>query len=198
MHVTNFNSVFDLLTSACLIAVLGTAVVTDVSSHRIPNRLVAAGTIAALALQTWQHGATDGAWRWATGLAAAFVPFLLLYIVRAVGAGDAKLMGCVGAHVGPNAVPELLLATLLAGGVLGLIVMLWRRESRRTLHAVIGALLWMPFAGHASSMTEACATTEGPDTCSASTGAHRIRTTTRLPYAVAIATGVLLVMTGVV
>lgn len=198
MHVANISSVFDPLTSACLIAVLGTAVVTDVSSHRIPNRLVAAGTIAALVLQMWQHGAGDGTWRWATGLAAALVPFLLLYILRAVGAGDAKLMGCVGALVGPNAVPEILLATLLAGGVLGLVVMLWRRESRRTLHAVIGTLLWTPFAGHAPSMTEAPATTEGQGTSRSSTDANRIRTITRLPYAVAIATGVTLVMTGVI
>ncbi|WP_341248062.1 A24 family peptidase [Cupriavidus pauculus] len=198
MHVTNISSVFDPLTSASLMAVLGMAVVTDVSSHRIPNRLVAAGTVAALVLQVWQHGSGDGTWRWATGLAAAFVPFLLLYIVRAVGAGDAKLMGFVGAQVGPNAVPEILLATLLAGGVLGLIVMLWGRESGRTLHAVIGALLWLPFAGHASSMTEACATTEGQGSSTASTGANRIRTITRLPYAVAITTGVALVMTGVI
>ena len=198
MPSAHINAIFDPLTSACLLAVLGVAVATDVRSHRIPNRLIAAGTTAALALQIGMHGAGDGTWRWASGLLAAFVPFVLLYVVRAVGAGDAKLMGCVGAIVGPGAVPQILLATLLAGGALGLAVMLWRRESRRTLHAVLGALLWMPFAGHASSMTEASPTTPASAETGTPHGAGRIRTVRRLPYAVAIAAGVALVMTGVV
>ncbi|PLQ02508.1 A24 family peptidase [Cupriavidus pauculus] len=192
MHTMDSVTVFAPLTSACLMAVLGTAVVTDLRSHKIPNQLVVTGTIVALALQMGLHGAANGTWQWATGIAAGLVPFVLLYIVRAVGAGDAKLMGCVGALTGPAAMPEILLATLLAGGVLALGVMLWRRESRRTLHAVIGTLLWMPLARHAPT-TAAEMPEPGPRS-----GANRIRTIRRLPYAVAIASGVALVMTGVI
>ena len=184
MQTTDIVTAFDPLTSACLMALLGVAVVTDLRSQRIPNRLIVAGIVAALGLQMWLHGAAEGTWRWATGFLAGLAPFVLLYIVRAVGAGDAKLMGCVGACVGAAAVPKILLATLLAGGVLACMVMLWRREARRTLHAVLGALLWMPFAGHAPQTTDSAT--------------NRIRTITRLPYAVAIATGVALVMTGAI
>lgn len=189
MQTLESATAFYPLTSACLTAVLGVAVVTDLRSHKIPNMLVVTGTIVALALQMGLHGAGSGAWQWVTGLAAGLVPFALLYAMRAVGAGDAKLMGCIGAFTGPAAMPEILLATLLAGGVLAVGVMLWRRESRRTLHAVLGTVLWMPFARHAPAPMVA---PEAPPA-----GANRIRTVRRLPYAVAIATGVGLVMAGV-
>ncbi|MCA3187920.1 MULTISPECIES: A24 family peptidase [unclassified Cupriavidus] len=189
MQTLESVTAFYPLTSACLTAVLGVAVVTDLRSHKIPNMLVVTGAVVALALQMGLHGAGHGVWQWATGLAAGLAPFALLYVMRAVGAGDAKLMGCIGAFTGPAAMPEILLATLLAGGALALGVMLWRGESRRTLHAVLGTVLWMPFAGHAPAPTAA------PDAAPAS--ASRIRTARRLPYAVAIATGVGLVMAGV-
>ncbi len=202
MPFTDLFTAFDPLTTACLLAVLGVAVVTDLRSQRIPNRLVIAGTVAALLLQLYHHGAADGAWRWMTGFAAGFVPFLLLYFVRAVGAGDVKLMGCIGACAGAESIPEIVVATLLAGGVLALAVMLMRRQSRRTLHAVIGTLLWMPFATQGATHHDAEATPNETTPDAAQARAHaggrsRIQTITRLPYAVAIATGVMLVMTGV-
>lgn len=210
MPTTEPFTAFDPLTSACLVAVLGVAVVTDLRSQRIPNRLVVAGTLAALALQAFHHGAGDGTWRWLCGFAAGFAPFLLLYLVRAVGAGDVKLMGCVGACTGSAAMPEILLATLLAGGVLGLAVMVLRGQTRRTLHALVGMVLWLPFATHtatqAASPADASAgtgamhgaTPSGASGAGGTDGAgRRIRTVARLPYAVAIATGVALVMAGV-
>lgn len=188
-------TVFHPLTTACLLAVLGVAVVTDLRSHKIPNRLTVTGTLAALALQMGLHGAGNGAWQWATGLAAGLAPFVVLYFVRAVGAGDAKLMACIGAMTGPGAVPEIVVGTLLAGGALALGVMVYRREARRTLHSVLGTLLWMPFAGHAPA-TAAPSAEPGTKT-GADSGAQRIRTVRRLPYAVAISAGVVLAMTGV-
>jgi len=169
---------FDALTTGCVLALVSVAVVTDLRSHRIPNWLNLAGAAAALLLQTALLGASAGAWHWFTGLAAGLVPFLLLYLLGAVGAGDAKLMAAIGACVGPAAMPMILLGTLLAGGVLAITVMIARRHARRTLQAMFSTLLWMPY-------TVAPAATA------------RTQTTARLPYAVAIAAGVLLVMTGV-
>lgn len=176
---------FDVLSAGFLMILVGTAAVHDLRSHRIPNRLVVTGAIAALLLQIALHGAGQGAWLWFTGLAAGIAPFLVLYIAGAVGAGDAKLMACVGACAGAAKVPEILLATLLCGGVLAILVMLARRRVRHTFAGVLGMLLWLPFGMHAT-------------TASTGTGEKRTMTTTmRLPYAVAIAGGVLLVMTGV-
>lgn len=173
---------FDALTAICLLALVGTAAVTDFRSHRIPNRLVATGAIAALLLQIALHGAGSGAWLWFTGLAAGIAPFVVLYLVSAVGAGDAKLMACVGAFVGPETVLEILIATLLCGGAMAVWTMLMRRHVRRTMAGVVGTLLWLPFSWRTGS--------EG-------TARTNMTTTARLPYAVAIAGGVLLVMTGV-
>ncbi|WP_423196276.1 Precorrin-2 dehydrogenase [Cupriavidus sp. H19C3] len=217
---------FDVLTAGLLLALVGTAAVHDLRSHRIPNRLVATGAIAAWLLQMALHGAGNGTWLWATGLAAGLAPFVLLYVAGAVGAGDAKLMGCVGACAGAARVPELLLATLLCGGALAIGTMFVRRRVRHTFSAMLGALLWLPFgmAGahgnthaantHATNTKAAQsadvqatdvhpdAATRGQGRASADSGgpggATRLRTTMRLPYAVAIGGGVLLVMTGVV
>jgi prepilin peptidase CpaA len=43
-----------------------------------------------------------------------------MYAMRALGAGDVKLMAMIGAFVGPGAVAGITLLTLLAGGVLAL------------------------------------------------------------------------------
>ncbi|NYH99278.1 A24 family peptidase [Cupriavidus plantarum] len=176
---------FDLLTASCLLALVGTAAAIDLRSHRIPNRLVAMGAIAALVVQAALHGAAPGTWRWFTGLAAGIAPFVVLYLVSAVGAGDAKLMACVGAFVGPETALEILIATLLCGGAMAVWTMVARRHVRRTMAGVVGTLLMLPFSWRAGTNGSTHTTTT-------------VTMTARLPYAVAIAGGVLLVMTGVI
>src|SRR5690606_28411695 len=52
------------------------------------------------------------------GAAAAFAGFLLLYLMRTMGAGDVKLMAMLGAFFGFEALPALVLLVFLTGGVL--------------------------------------------------------------------------------
>ena len=56
-----------------------------------------------------------------------------LYLLRAMGAGDVKLMAMVGAFVGAPTVFMATLYTLLAGGLLSLVVMLGRGVAGPTL-----------------------------------------------------------------
>ncbi len=105
----------------------------DVRARRIPNQLVAAGTIAALLLQGLL---APGAGLFSTpmgslGLAASLggfaVGLLLLlpfYALRTLGAGDVKLMAMVGAFIGPLGVLGAILLTMLVGGVLAVVVAL--------------------------------------------------------------------------
>lgn len=59
--------------------------------------------------------------------------FLPQYLLRAMGAGDVKLMAAVGSFAGPSETIGLALSTLVAGGVLAVIRMIWLRSSRRAL-----------------------------------------------------------------
>ena len=56
-----------------------------------------------------------------------------LYLLRALGAGDLKLLAMVGAFVGAPTVLIVALYTLLAGGLLSLAVMLGRGVATHTL-----------------------------------------------------------------
>lgn len=108
-----------LMTISLLAVVLGVACWHDVRIQRIPNGLVAAGTAVGvlLALLAEGIGLASSASGFAVGL-AALLPF---YLLRVMGAGDVKLMATVGAVVGYPAVLGVVLATLIAGGVLAVL-----------------------------------------------------------------------------
>ncbi len=50
-----------------------------------------------------------------------------------MGAGDVKLMAAVGAMVGPQGWVAVFIATAIAGGLLAMAVIVWKRRVRETL-----------------------------------------------------------------
>jgi len=64
----------------------------------------------------------------------------LLYVVRAMGAGDVKLAAALGSLLGPGDAMVMLLATAISGGVLAVVYALYRRRIRATLPNVGAAL----------------------------------------------------------
>jgi prepilin peptidase CpaA len=110
---------------ALLLLILTCSVWIDVSRHRIPNALSLGGIVLGIALQTWTSGITG----LAAGLGGTVVAggiFLPFYLLHGMGAGDVKLMGAVGAFLGPH---DALLATglsLAAGGAMAFLILLVR------------------------------------------------------------------------
>ena len=98
---------------AFLLAVVLGAAVYDVRYRRIPNWLTVGGIL--------------------IGLAAAFGVYFLLYALRAMGAGDVKLMAAVGAIVGWQNWFGTFLVTAVVGGVMALILVATRGRVKRTL-----------------------------------------------------------------
>ena len=108
-----------------LLSILLLASWTDLQQHRIPNILSLGGILLGIALQTWVSGIPGFAIGF-TGAAVAMGIFLPFYLLKGMGAGDVKLMGAVGAFLGPH---NALLATglsLAAGGLLGIIILILR------------------------------------------------------------------------
>jgi prepilin peptidase CpaA len=60
------------------------------------------------------------------GFAAGFFPLLLMFIGGTVGGGDVKLAGGVGALLGFPAGLNALISSILVGGFLAAIVLLWQ------------------------------------------------------------------------
>lgn len=151
------------------------AVYTDLASRKIPNRLVYSGLGAAIVCQTMLPSGM-GLWVSLQGMGLGLVMFLPMYFLRAMGAGDVKLMAMVGAFVGPQLVIGATLATLIAGGIMAVIATLWKKEFWKLIEN-----LKVMFLG---SMTRfAAGQLPLPEQPVASVG--------KLPYALAIAAGTL-------
>ena len=162
-----------LITTLLLLFLLG-AVITDLRARLIPNALVLAGALTGVLL-AGLHPEGIGFLRALGGLALGLAIFLPMYLLRAMGAGDVKLMAMTGAFLGYAAIVEAALWVLLTGGVLALVFALRRGVARR----MAGNLREMFYSAAASVQIRTV-----PDL---STGPQ---TAARLPYAVAIALGV--------
>lgn len=105
-----------------LVSLLLTAAVMDGRAWRIPNALTMGGALAALLLSLAQPGPVG----WAAMVAPAgwlvgLLVTLPLYLARALGGGDVKLIAMVGAFVGPAHVLAAVLLIFITGGVLALL-----------------------------------------------------------------------------
>lgn len=169
-----------------LVLLLLASVATDIRRHRIPNVLVLIGLIAGAVFQCipYQDGAyfsapspDSGLLPLLAGIAVGFVFSLPFYLLRAMGAGDVKLLMVVGAFLGPAQTFGALIFSFVMGGVLALGMTLYRRS----FSTIIANLRFMLVtaavraAGGSPPPVEPLQQTAG-----------------RLPYAVAIALGTLL------
>jgi prepilin peptidase CpaA len=115
------------------------AAALDLLNGRIPNRLTYSAIMVGLALRGFLGG-WRGAW---DGLAAGLLGggvFFLFFLVRGMGAGDVKLMAAVGCWVGMQEVLPVMVTTAIAGGILALAYLLFRKRVGQTLRNM-GTLL---------------------------------------------------------
>jgi prepilin peptidase CpaA len=119
-------------------AVLGTSLVAafwDARTRRIPNALTGVLLLGGLL----HAGLVAGAAGLADSVVACLLlatPYVVLFALAGGGAGDAKLMGAIGAWLGLLDGTRVLVGVCLAGVLLGL---LWAAAHRR-LPAVLGRL----------------------------------------------------------
>ena len=172
-----------IVCSVALAAWLLVATWTDMRTRRVPNLLVASGMLCGLAVQALApagSGLFGGGWGGlgivsaALGLLTGLALFMPLYIFRAVGAGDVKLLAMVGVWLGPQFTLAAALLTLLAGGLLAIIVMLASRSSLQVLSNVRMLLTTVMIGAHSGRFA--------PLDAPALVGV-------RLPYALAITVG---------
>jgi prepilin peptidase CpaA len=98
-----------------------TAAAWDVATRRIPNMLTFGAAIAALVVHAYVAG-WPGAALALAGWAAGIALFFPVFALGGMGAGDVKLLGALGAWLGPVAVVWVALYSGIAGAVIGLVV----------------------------------------------------------------------------
>ncbi len=122
------------------------ATVTDLRTRRIPNALTASMAAVGVGFAaTGISGMSIGASL--VGLALGLALMLPGHFLGATGAGDVKLMGAVGAVVGPGMVVSAFLFTAIAGGVLAVAVAVQRQRLAATI-AGTGRLIAAPAEAH--------------------------------------------------
>jgi len=127
-----------------LAVVLGTAVVTDLRSSRIPNWLTYPAMVVGVCAHMWMNGMAGMVYS-LVGLGAGLGLFLILHLSGNIGAGDVKLMAAVGAIMGPYGALLSGLLAIMVGGLYALGAMCYQwgfaTTGRKLLYATQGALL---------------------------------------------------------
>ena len=151
------------------------AAILDVLTQKIPNWLTAPSALLAVILNSYLYG-MRGFSSSILGLVTGFLLLFFIYRLGGMGAGDVKLLCVVGAFLGPKLVFYSFIWMSFAGGVLALILIIYKRAFSQTFCnlkiLLLGWVLRTP--GKEADLT------------------IRNQALIKLPYGVAIAVGVLL------
>jgi prepilin peptidase CpaA len=107
---------------ACALLVASLAAVIDVGSRRIPNWLTFGALVSGVLINAWLHG-IDGALSALAGAVLGGAMLLPFYAIRAMGAGDVKLLAALGALLGAQAIVSVAIYGALVGGAMSLVIL---------------------------------------------------------------------------
>lgn len=158
-------------TKLFVFSMLVVAALIDGTERRVPNWLTLPTILAGLAFSTWLDGLSGLGWSF-TGFALGIAMLVVPYALNAMGAGDVKLMGALGAWVGPDLIVVSFLASAIVGGFMGVAMILWQKTGWQSLHR-----LQLAF-GNLAAFRDLSAEVPG-----------EYRPSTKLPYGIPIAIG---------
>lgn len=107
---------------------------------KIPNKLTVPAAVTGIGF----HAATSGwsgLWYALTGLGTGFAILFILYVFRAVGAGDVKLFGAIGALTGMQFTLQSIMYSIIYAGFIGMIIILMRWEVLARIRRMFGIYL---------------------------------------------------------
>jgi prepilin peptidase CpaA len=126
---------FESLNVPSVTAVAGSGLMgalIDLKTRRVPNPLTMGIAATGLVLAATRLSGLSVAAA-ALGFSVGVGLMLLPYIFGAMGGGDVKLFAALGTFLGPWPTVQAFLYTLLAGGVLAVVVALQRRRLQETM-----------------------------------------------------------------
>jgi prepilin peptidase CpaA len=109
----------------CAVSAASLAAMIDVFTRRIPNWVTFTALVAGVLINAWSGG-INGAIAALGGAALGAALLLPFYAIRAMGAGDVKLLAGLGALLGPQLLVSVAVYGALVGGVMSAIILLAR------------------------------------------------------------------------
>jgi prepilin peptidase CpaA len=103
----------------------------DFRTRRIPNWLTVSGALVGIVLHTFYAG-WFGLSTALIGMFLALIGLLPLVLLRAMGAGDWKLMGALGAILGPMMMLIVLVGAIFLSGLMGLVLIIRAKRVKET------------------------------------------------------------------
>ncbi|MGD0906279.1 MAG: A24 family peptidase [Candidatus Acidiferrales bacterium] len=103
----------------------------DWRTRRIPNWLTVSGVIGGIAIHTYVSG-WIGAFIAILGVVAAMIILLPCVLLRAMGAGDWKLMAALGSILGPLMMLFVLVAAIFLAGLMALFMVVRAKRVKET------------------------------------------------------------------
>lgn len=123
------------LKTILLITLLVSALLNDLLTMKIKNVIILPFFLLGLvvnAYYTGLAGLTDS-------LLAGVLPILILglfFVLRMLGAGDIKLLAAIGAIMGVGFIGHTLVATAISGGIIALVIIVFRQNFRERSRAL--------------------------------------------------------------
>jgi len=145
----------ELTRTALLLSLLSVSVYTDVRHGKIFNKVVLPCIPVGFAIWTVSDGA-DGALAALAGIGVGCIGLFVAGVFGWIAPGDAKLLVAVGSLMGARFVGTAMILGALAGGVIGLAIMIRRRLLGRWATGMAIAMgahlpvsnLWVERAGY--------------------------------------------------
>ncbi|WP_330948630.1 A24 family peptidase [Virgibacillus sp. MG-45] len=120
------------------------AFLIDIKHHKIPNWLSLSGMLVGILYHLVTNG-LDGLIFSFFGLLVAGAIFMLLYLFKAIGAGDVKLFAAIGAIVGVQLVLYMMMYSIIVAGLIAIVILLFTKTFLQKLTSaffhIIGSIL---------------------------------------------------------
>ena len=108
----------------------------DYRTRRIPNWLTVTGALLGIVTQ-WFATGPHGVHMALEGMILALTCLLPLVLLRAMGAGDWKLMGALGAILGPVMMLLILAGAIILSGIMAMVIIIRAKRVKETCMNVL-------------------------------------------------------------
>ncbi|GAU76341.1 prepilin peptidase [Fusibacter sp. 3D3] len=137
----------EVIPKCLLVALVAIAIITDIKSRRINNKLILVGILSGICFSVGIRGLTGIIYSgsgFIFGFVLMIVPFLLGYL----GGGDVKLLMMIGCFLGFSAILNVYIYMAIAGGVFSFAVMIKTGELKRSLIKIKNQIVCLIYQGN--------------------------------------------------